>query len=72
MHVKNLVVAHIRKYIVKTWQLFRILHFVSQILRFMSGRLLYGITKLYGVYGVNNHNTPFNVTDTKGRRIREM
>ena len=37
----------------------------------MSGRLLYGIMKLYGVYGVNNLNTPFNVTYTKGRWIRE-
>ena len=27
--------------------------------------------KLYGVYGVNNLNTPFNVTDTRGRRIRD-
>ena len=45
--------------------------FVIQILRFMSGRLLYGIMKLYGVYGVNNLNTPFNVTYTKGRWIRE-
>ena len=37
----------------------------------MFGRLLYGIIKLYGVYGVNNLNTPFNVTDTRGRRIRD-
>ena len=35
----------------------------------MFGRLLYGIIKLYGVYGVNNLNTPFNVTHTKERRI---
>ena len=27
--------------------------------------------KLYGVYGVSNLNTPFNVTDTRGRRIRD-
>ena len=27
------------------------------MLLFMSGRLLYGIMKLYGVYGVNNLNT---------------
>ena len=31
--------------------------FVIQILIFLSGGLLYGIMKLYGVYGVNNLNT---------------
>ena len=35
----------------------------------MFGRLLYGIIKLYGVYGVNNLNTPFNVTYAEGRLI---
>ena len=36
------------------------------MLIFLSRRLLYGIIKLYGEYGVNNLNTPFNVTYTEG------